>query len=245
MPAHGFDRLMAILPRRQVVIPCLVGAVGLGSLTGLIMGAFGPTSSDQTATAFRPPVGTTSATGAPSATASASASGSASPTASASPSSTATVKVITGSPDVPPTAFIDQPWSDPSMQFATLQDVQRDDNGSVVVQVRLGRLLTGGAARRYLVSQGQDPADFAVVDQSGGTQDYTLRDDATIFSQYYLGDHTNVNTMQLDPDQFYDAARAALGAGVQPTIWLRHDYGIDSGPVIYLAEQYLPAATSN
>ena len=67
-----------------------------------------------------------------------------------------------------------------------------------------------------------------------------LGDDATIFSQFVLGDHQNLNTQQLSTGEFYDAARSALDNGVHPGIWLRHSYGIASQPIVYLAEQYLP-----
>jgi hypothetical protein len=234
MSGNGFDKLMKSLPRRQLVIPAVAGAIGMGALTGLVLGIFLP-ASNQTATAFRP--ATTPSAGATSP----SASTSTRPTASTSPSpsATTTVKVVTGAPDVPPSTFIDQPWANRTMEFGTLQDVQRDDRG-VTVQVRRSKLLMGEAARKYLNSQGQDPADFAVVTQGTKTVQYTLRDDAAIFSQYDLGDHQNVDTQQLSPDEFYDAARGALDNGVHPGIWLRHSYGITSQPLIYLAEQYLP-----
>jgi len=235
MSGNGFDKLVKILPRRQLVIPAVAAAIGMGALTGLILGIFMPASPNQTATAFKP---SATATGGQSPTTRAT---SPKPTASGSPSPsvTATVKVVTGAPDVPPTAFIDQPWSDRTMEFATLQDVQRDDRG-VTVQVRRGKLLMGDAARKYLNAQGQEPADFAVVDQGNRTVQSTLRDDAAIFSQFVLGDHQNLNTQQLSTDEFYDAARSALDNDVHPGIWLRHSYGIASQPVVYLAEQYLP-----
>jgi hypothetical protein len=237
MSGTGFDKLMKIMPRRQLVIPAIAGAIGMGALTGLLLGIFMPTSPGRTATAFRPAATPTGGTNTPSGAASVKPTASAS--ASPSPSATATVKVVTGAPDAPPSAFIDQPWTARAMEFATLEDVQRDDRG-VTVQVRRGRLLIGEAARRYLNAQGQDPADFAVVTQGNRTVQYLLRDDAAIFSQYALGDHENVDTKQMDPDEFYDAARGALDNGVHPGIWLRHSYGIASQPIIYLAEQYLP-----
>jgi hypothetical protein len=235
MSGDGFDKLVKILPRRQLVIPAVAGAIGMGALTGLVLGIFMPASSQRTATAFNP------AATSPSGSGPATSGASAAPTASGSPSPsvTATVKVVTGPPDVPPTAFIEQPWSDRTMEFATLEDVQRDDRG-VTLQVRRSKLLMGDAARRYLDSQGQDGADFAVVKQAKKTVQYTLRDDAAIFSQYALGDHENVDTKQLSPDEFYDAARGALDNGVHPGLWLRHSYGLISQPVVYLAEQYLP-----
>lgn len=138
-----------------------------------------------------------------------------------------------------PAQFIPSPWTRKGLEFVTLQDMGRDENG-IWLKMQRNRLLTGEAARKYLASQNREPKDFAADATGGRVSQFRLRQDATVFGDLWLGDGATQQTRQFSVDEFYDIIRGVLDRGTQPTFWVRHDNGVPNLPAIYLAEQYLP-----
>jgi len=229
MSGNGFNQLTTILPSRRVVIPALTVAVGMGALTGLLLGI------------FRPPAlpAATVASSTESAGPTAAALTSPRASASATPTVTPTVRTIAATQEAPPGQFIESPWTKKGLEFGTLQDMGRDGNG-IWLKLQRTRLLTGDAARKYLAAQGKGPKDFAADPTGGRVTQFRLRPDATVFGDLWLGDGATQQTRQYSVDEFYDIVRNVLDNGTQPTFWVRHDNGIPTLPAIYLAEQYLP-----
>jgi hypothetical protein len=222
MSGSGFGGLM--MPSPRIMIGWLVGAVVAGSLIGLIKGIVAPSGPD--ALAVTTTAKSTSAvrtSTAPSAT---------------SPAASKSIRTVIRTEDAVPGDFIQQPWKDSSLALGTLEEVNRDQNGTKLV-VRRADLLTGDKAAEYYAAQGQDPQDFAVVPTDDQPKSYLLRHDAAIYGQYVFGDHQQPQVRKFKLDDFVGTAEGALANGEHPAVWIKRSLGVE-GPVIYLAEQYFP-----
>lgn len=216
-------------PGRRLVIGSLIAAVAGGSLLGLVVGIVAPA---------KPPAARVITTAAPTQSPTAAANAIASPSRSARPSPSVPVKTVRATEAAPPADHIAKPWTDRSLQFVTLEDIQRGDGGTLRMRVTTTTLLSGGRARAFYERQGQEPREFAADPSGGRMLELTVRPDATVFGEFYLGNHTDVNVQRFSIDDLFNYARGALDHGRKPTFWLQRSLAIE-GPVIYVGEQYV------
>jgi hypothetical protein len=205
-----------------------VAALLSGSVVGLVMGMLSLPEAPQVRVTMSTPSPHESA--APTVTRSSTSASSSSPTAK--------LKTITQREAPPPPAYIDQPWTERNLRFVSLDDIWRDDQGQITLKVTPMTFLTGAKARAYSQQHLGQPRDYAAMPSGGAQMTYRVRDDATIFGEFFIGDHTQPHQRQVNRDELFDLARKALDFRQHPTFWLQRSMGVE-GPVIYLAEQYL------
>lgn len=204
-------------PGRRLVIGSITGAVIGGSLLGLVHGVFNPPD---------PPPGRVIEAPAESVrpTATSSAAGpdlSADPARNAGPSVSAPLKTVRQTEAAPPQDLID-PSRDRNLRFTLLDDIWRDDQGRIVLKVTPLRVSERGRVQK---------ADDQEIE-------ITVREDATIFGEFFLGDQRNVQLNRFRSDEAFRLLRDALDRGAKPTLWIKRSRGLD-GPAIYVAEQRL------
>jgi hypothetical protein len=213
-------------PNRTIIITALVLTILIALGAGAFFGLFRSDSSE------------TAATTDPSASA-ATTDGSTAPQTSAAPS-TSTAKETTREPDPQaPTGFVSDPWSRGDMDFGLITAISPQGAGAVITVDRAEFLMGNDAASYYAEHPELEPLDYAVVNESTSTLQFLVTEDALLYSQYLLGDGNTVRTSRISMDQFLDRGQDVVSTGQPINVWLYHTSGED-GPVVYLAEQFVP-----
>jgi hypothetical protein len=131
---------------------------------------------------------------------------------------------------------VDAPW-DASLDFGFLRSARTDGRGQLVVTFDRAQWLTGKAYDDHVARHGRPENDYVVVNASHRVRTLRVSAAATLYGNQLLGPGDGLKDRIVSPARIVSRLRALGGAGVP--VWLRHVDGPD-GPVVYLAEQYLP-----
>lgn len=137
-----------------------------------------------------------------------------------------------------PSGYVDEPWSDPGLDFGTVVAVTgQGDKARITVHRQ--HFLIGDAAREYYDEHpDKEELDYAITDDGGKDRRYTVADDALVYGANLLGDGPNSHT-PLTVSEFTTKARTLLDANTPLRMWMYRRTS-SSSTVIYLAEQYIP-----
>jgi hypothetical protein len=207
-------------PGRRLVVGSVLGAGVGGAQFGLVIGVVAPPKPTTPKVVAAPPQ--TSPTGASSA-ASPAGTSSADPTPDRYAAPTPSAGLVTVGPtEAPPQDDVVDPATDPSLRFVRLDDIWRDGQSRVVLRVTPLQRPEGGRTRR-----------------SGDPQlEVTIREDARIVGEFFLGDHTTRRRGRFGVDETFRLLRQALDNGQKPTLWIKQSRG-ESGLVISIREEFL------
>ena len=223
MPAHPRSTVLGV--SAAVATALLAGCGGVQAPTGATAAAATPTAT-RTAT----PTATRTVT--PTATPTAA------PTATRRPGSTpAAPRRAPSRPSRPaaPLPFVRDPAA-AGLDFGFVTAAGRKGN-RIVVTFDRATMLTGEQAEDYLERHPEiDAYDVVIVNRSRRVRTFRLLPSATLYGSQLLGPANGTDTEQISAAQL--VRRVASRARGVP-VWLKHKGGPD-GPVVYLAEQYLP-----
>lgn len=213
-------------PNRKIIIVALIVTILVAIGAGAFFGMFRSDSAEPTATTT--PSASVSTTDA-------------SPTSQASTAaSTSTAKKTTAEADAQaPTGFVDAPWDWDGMDFGQITAISAQGAGAVITVDRAEFLIGSDATSYYAEHPELEPLDYAVINESTSTLQFLVTEDALLYGQYLLGDGNNVRTVRISMDQLLDRGQDVVSSGQPINVWLFHTSGED-GPVIYLAEQFIP-----
>ncbi|MEJ2578949.1 MAG: hypothetical protein P8Z68_07600, partial [Kineosporiaceae bacterium] len=213
-------------PNRKIVIAALLVAVLAAVGTGLFVSRSGSSGEVTTAPALTPSAATTSP---------------AQPSTSTPAASTTapTTKTSTTTKAKAPTGYVSEPWDDTGMDFGIVSSVQPVGDGAVITVDRAEYLVGDDAAAYFAAHPDLEPMDYVIANDRVENLDFRVEDDALLYGQYLLGDRNTVKTTKLSMTQFLTRSQAATGDGQPLLVWLYHTTG-DDGPVVYLAEQFMP-----
>jgi hypothetical protein len=193
----------------------MVGAVVGGALTGLVVGVLAPPSVPTPTVRMA-----AGAAGVTPATTKAAAAPPPRARASASPRASLDLRTVQLAQVTPPFDRLENPAFEANLQFVRVEDVWRDQEGRITLRVT--PLLPSGRER------------------PGAKQfEVQLSREVTIFGEFYIGDHTNVQPRRFGPDETHDRLRGALDFGKHATVWIMRKFVID-GAIVYLQEQAPP-----
>jgi hypothetical protein len=137
-----------------------------------------------------------------------------------------------------PGSYVEEPWSDPDMNFGTIVAVKRQGDKAQIT-VRRQHFLTGEMAQEYYDEHpDKEQMDYAITDDGGKNKQYTVAEDALVYGANLLGDGPTSHT-RLTVSEFTTKAKALLDDHTPLRMWMRRRSS-SSHTVIYLAEQYIP-----
>jgi hypothetical protein len=211
-------------------------AAALAALGGLVAGCGSTTSSDSasgtpstaataTAAATTPAAGASS-TGPASATESPGAA-----TASAPPSTSPAASATT------PTAaraWVPDPWNK-GYEFGFIWGAKRSGDAVVLTFDRAGMLLGKQAKAYYDAHPDEERFDYKILNDKSFTETVRVPPSASLYGNQMLGPRKGSQNERITPGRLL--ARASGDARHPVAVWLTRT---GSGPVVYLAEQYLP-----
>jgi hypothetical protein len=135
-----------------------------------------------------------------------------------------------------PVPHIDRPW-DAGLDFGFLTAARIDRQGRLVVTFDRAQMLSGKAYDDYVAKHGRPENDYVIVNASHRLRTFRVSGSATLYGNQILGPANGTRDRIVSPARIVSRLRASGVDGVP--VWLRHTDGPD-GPVVYLAEQYLP-----
>jgi hypothetical protein len=210
--------------------PTTLAVAALAALGGLVAGCGTTTSSDSASTAP-----STTATAAASASAS---SADASSTAPASGAASAGTTTASAPPSTSPAAsataptaartWVADPWNK-SYEFGFIWGAKRSGDGVVLTFDRAGMLLGKQAKAYYDAHPDEERFDYKILNDKSFTETVRVPASATLYGNQRLGPRKGSQNERITPDRL--VARRPVA------VWLKRS---GSGPVVYLAEQYLP-----
>jgi hypothetical protein len=138
-----------------------------------------------------------------------------------------------------PTGYVDAPWNWPGMDFGLIRDISAQGAGAVITVDR-AQFLTGSDATMYYAEHPElEPLDYAVVNETSDSLQFLVTEDALLYGQYLLGSGDTVRTARISMDQLLTRGQDVISTGQPIHVWLYHTSG-QNGPVVYLAEQFVP-----
>ena len=204
----------------------------LAALGGLVAGCSSnaPTGSasiapSTTAAATTPAAGTSS-TPPTSATSSAG-----TPTASVRPS---TSPAASATSPAAVRSFVADPWNK-GYEFGFIWGAKRSGDAVVLTFDRAGMLLGKQAKAYFDAHPDEDRFDYKILNDKSFTETVRVPASATLYGNQVLGPRSGSRNERITPGRL--VARASGDDRQRVAVWLKRS---GSGPVVYLAEQYLP-----
>jgi hypothetical protein len=213
-------------PNRKIIITALIVTVLIAIGTGTFFGMFRSDSSETAATTLPTPSASTADASTPS-------------PPSTAPSTSAAKKTTDDPGMKTPTGFVDAPWNWEGMDFGLVTAVSAQGAGAVITVDRAQFLVGSDATSYYAEHPELEPLDYAVVNETTSSLQFLVTEDSLLYGQYLLGDGNTVRTTRISMDQLLDRGGDVVSDGQQISVWLYHTSGED-GPVVYLAEQFIP-----
>ena len=223
------------MPARPRTIAPVAAALALGALLAACGSSGGTTSAGTTRADTTAPAAATvaPATPGPAATTPA-ATTPAAPTRTTPPA-----PVVTRSTAVPrattrPVPFVADPWKR-GYEFGFVWGARQKGNTVALTFDRAGMLLGAQAKAYYDAHPAEERSDFKILDDKSFTEILTVPASATLYGNQRLGARNGAQNQRIDLARL--VARASGGDRSKVAVWVKRT---GSGPVVYLAEQYLP-----
>ena len=213
-------------PRTTLAVAALV------ALCGLVAGCTSNASTGAASTAPATTVAATTPAASTSSTAPASATGSAgTATASARPSTSPAASATTPAAARP---WVADPWNK-GYEFGFVWGAKRSGSAVVLTFDRAGMLLGKQAKAYYDAHPDEERFDYKILNDRSFTETVRVPASATLYGNQVLGPRNGSQNQRITPDRLL--ARASGDDRQRVAVWLKRN---GSGPVVYLAEQYLP-----
>jgi len=131
--------------------------------------------------------------------------------------------------------FVQKPWA-AGLDFGFVTAARIDTRGLVITFDR-AQMLSGKAYRDHVAKHGTPENDYVILNTSTKTRTFRVPATATMYGNQLLGAQDGLRNEVISPKRLVQRVRQYGDRGVP--VWLQHDKGTN-GPVVYLAEQYLP-----
>jgi hypothetical protein len=222
---------MPARPRTALAVAALVTVGGLvagcGSTSGSTTSGSSPTgpSAATTTAAATPGAGSSSTAPAPAASSAGTARASARPGTAPGGSAAAPAAAASWVADPEKAGY----------EFGFVWGAKRSGDSVVLTFDRAGMLVGDRAKAYYDAHPAEERFDYKILNDKSFTETLRVPASATLYGNQLLGPRNGARNTRIDLDRL--AARTSGGDRGKVAVWLQRT---GKGPVVYLAEQYLP-----